>query len=201
MVCTCHVPDVLYYLTLTSAGPVTISLTPSGLWCHSSSLPPRQIVWPIPATPLKRSCGLGVPCHPILWFSGSQESPWDSTPGSPSGLDLCQSPFVCVARWGGMQKDWCLESRAGLLLCGQLEDTSAMAPGKVATFFYNRKGEGLSCRKGICQRPDSLLLDSRADSQSGFFLGSPAMDQLSSVGRGTQGQDEKSEEGVHGLKY
>ena len=129
MVCTCHVPDVLYYLTLTSAGPVTISLTPSGLWCHSSSLPPRQIVWPIPATPLKRSCGLGVPCHPILWFSGSQESPWDSTPGSPSGLDLCQSPFVCVARWGGMQKDWCLESRA--VLMARLQHFSTIEKEKV----------------------------------------------------------------------
>lgn len=87
------------------------------------------------------------------------------------------------------------------MLCGQLEDTSATAPGKVATFFYNRKEEGLSRRKGIFQRPDSLLLDSRADSQSGLFLGSPALDQPSSIEWDTQGQDETSEEGVHGLKY
>ena len=86
------------------------------------------------------------------------------------------------------------------MLCGQLEETSAMARGKVATFFDNRQG-GLSCRKAMFQRPGSLLLDSRAHSQSGFFLGSPAVDQLSSIGRGTQGQDEKSEEGVHGLNY
>lgn len=66
MVCTYHVPDVLYYLTLMSAGPVTISFTPSGLWCHSSSLLPRQIVRPIPAMPLEVPCMLGVPYHPIL---------------------------------------------------------------------------------------------------------------------------------------
>ena len=63
--CT-YVPDVLHYLTLMSADPVTISFTPSDLWCHSSSLPPRQIVRPIPAMPLKVPCMLGVPCHPIL---------------------------------------------------------------------------------------------------------------------------------------
>ena len=44
MVCTYHVPDVLYYLILISAGRVTIPFTPSVLWCHGSSLPPRQIV-------------------------------------------------------------------------------------------------------------------------------------------------------------
>ena len=40
-----------------------------------------------------------------------------------------------------------------------------------------------------------LSASGQQSTQSGFFLGSPAMDQLSSVGRGTQGQDEKSEEG------
>ena len=54
-----------------------------------------------------------------------------------------------------------------------------------------------SLKEGLLHSPDGK---ESAYSQSGFFLGSPTVAQLSSVGWGTQGWDEKSEE-VHGLKY